>query len=58
LALSVALAALGILPVHVAFVLAAMAMVFTGLLTLREAYDSVDLPIMILLAAMIPVGLH
>jgi di/tricarboxylate transporter len=55
--ISVALAALGIFPVHVAFVLAAMAMVLTGLLTLREAYDSVDLPIVILLAAMIPVGL-
>jgi di/tricarboxylate transporter len=55
--LSVALAAAGIFQVHVAFVLAAMAMVLSGLLTLREAYDSVDLPIIILLAAMIPVGI-
>jgi di/tricarboxylate transporter len=54
---SVALAASGIFPVQVAFVLAALAMVLTGLLTLREAYDSVDLPIVVLLAAMIPVGI-
>jgi di/tricarboxylate transporter len=54
---SIILAAAGIFPVHIAFVLAAMIMVLAGLLSLREAYDSVDLPIVILLAAMIPVGL-
>jgi di/tricarboxylate transporter len=54
---SIVLAAAGIFPVHIAFVLAAMIMVLSGLLSLREAYDSVDLPIVILLAAMIPVGL-
>jgi di/tricarboxylate transporter len=55
--ISVVLAAAGVLPVHIAFVLAGIVMVLTGLLTLREAYDSVDLPIVILLAAMIPVGI-
>jgi di/tricarboxylate transporter len=54
---SIVLAAAGIFPVHIAFVLAAMIMILVGLLSLREAYDSVDLPIVILLAAMIPVGL-
>jgi len=55
--ISVILAAAGVFPVNVSFVLAALVMVLTGLLTLREAYDSVDLPIVVLLAAMIPVGI-
>ncbi len=49
-------AATGILPVEVTMSLAACAMVVAGLLTLHEAYDSVDWPIIILLGAMIPLG--
>lgn len=48
--------ALGILPVQVAFVAAAVAMLLANLLTLEEAYDSVDWSIIILLGAMLPVG--
>jgi di/tricarboxylate transporter len=49
-------AAVGVLPIAVAMVGAAVAMVVVGVLTLKEAYDSINWPIIILLGAMIPVG--
>jgi di/tricarboxylate transporter len=49
--------AVGLVPVQIAFVAAVVAMIIAKLLTLREAYDSVDWPIIILLGAMIPVGI-
>jgi di/tricarboxylate transporter len=49
-------AALGLIPVQVAFVTALVAMIVARLLSLREAYESIDWPIIILLGAMIPVG--
>jgi di/tricarboxylate transporter len=49
-------AALGIIPVQVSFVAAVVLMIVAKLVTLQEAYDSVDWPIIILLGAMIPVG--
>ncbi|MCK6538604.1 MAG: SLC13 family permease [Anaerolineales bacterium] len=53
---ALAFAALGILPVQVSFVAAVVLMIVAKLVTLQEAYDSVDWPIIILLGAMIPVG--
>lgn len=50
------LAALGWVPAQVSFVAAVVAMVIARIVTLREAYESVDWPILILLGAMIPVG--
>ncbi len=50
------IAALGILPVQIAFVAAVLGMVISKIVSLREAYDSVSWPIIILLGAMIPVG--
>ena len=49
-------AAVGLIPVQVAFVAALLIMLAAKLLSLREAYESVDWPIIILLGAMIPVG--
>lgn len=49
-------AALGLVPVQVTFVAAVVIMVVARLVTLGEAYESVDWPIIILLGAMIPVG--
>ena len=49
-------AALGLLPSAVAFATAAVLMVLVGVLSLREAYASVDWPIVVLLGGMIPVG--
>jgi di/tricarboxylate transporter len=51
------LAALNILPIQIAFTAAALAMGVTGLISLREIYDSVDWPVIVLLGAMIPVSL-
>lgn len=50
------LAALGIVPVQVSFVAAAVVMVMAKIVSLRDAYESIDWPIIILLGAMIPVG--
>jgi len=48
--------ALNLLPVQIAFVAAAVAMVLFNLLSLSEAYESIDWPILVLLGTMIPVG--
>jgi len=48
--------AVGILPVEIAFASAAVGMVLAGVLTIHEAYESIDWPIIFLLGALIPVG--
>ncbi len=50
------ISALGILPVQITFVAAAVLMILTGLINLQEAYKAIDWPIIFLLGAMIPVG--
>ncbi len=50
-------AATGLLPVQVAFVTAGTVMVLTGLLSLRDVYDSIDWSVIVLLGAMLPVGM-
>ena len=55
-AASLALSATGVLPVQVAFASAATVMVLTKFITLKEVYDSIDWPIIILLGAIIPVS--
>ncbi|MBD3619028.1 MAG: SLC13 family permease [Chromatiales bacterium] len=54
--LALLLVALEFLPVATALVAAALAMVLSRLLSIDEAYRSIDLSIILLLAAMIPVG--
>ncbi|MFO7924053.1 MAG: SLC13 family permease [Bacteroidales bacterium] len=46
----------GLLPVHVAFPMAAAGIVIAGILPVKEMYKSVDWPVIILLGAMLPVG--
>jgi di/tricarboxylate transporter len=46
----------GLLPVEIAFLMAAVAMILAGILPLRKMYTAIDWPIIVLLAAMIPVG--
>ena len=53
---AVALAGLGLVLAAPALVGGALAMVLVGNIRLREAYESIDLPIIVLLGAMIPVG--
>jgi di/tricarboxylate transporter len=46
----------GLAPVQIALVTAALGMLRAGILTLREAYEAIDWPILVLLGAMMPVG--
>lgn len=55
-ALTVIVVALGLLPVAIAFFAAAVLLLVTRALTLRDAYDSVEAPILVMLAALIPVS--
>jgi di/tricarboxylate transporter len=55
-AATVIVVALGLLPVAIAFFAAAVLLLVTRALTLRDAYDSVEAPILIMLAALIPVS--
>ena len=48
--------AFGWLTAPVAFVACVAAFVFTGTTSVREVYDSIDWPIIVLLAALVPVG--
>lgn len=56
LATALVMAALGLLPIQIAFTGAALIMVLAGFLSLREIYESVDWPVIVLLGAMIPVS--
>ena len=56
LAVAMLLTAFGLVSVEVAFFGAAAATVMVGALPLREAYTAVDWPILIMLAALIPVS--
>lgn len=53
---AIGLTACGATSPHVAFSLAIILLILTNMLSLREAYESVDWPIIVLLAAMIPLG--
>jgi len=54
--LSIITVVAGLLPVQVAFSIAAVTMVLSGILHIKEVYTSVDWPVIVLLGAMIPVG--
>jgi len=53
---AIALSMFGILPVTLAFTGAVLIYVFTGILPIRELYQQIDWPIIVLLGAMIPVS--
>lgn len=55
-AIAIILVITGLLRVEIAFSLAAVILVITKILPIKEVYLSVDWPVIILLAAMIPVG--
>src|SRR5690606_20607569 len=56
LAVAMALTAMGLVSVQIAFFAAAAAMLMVGALPLREAYSAIDWPILVMLAALIPVS--
>ncbi len=53
---AIALGISGFVSLPVAFLLAIMGYVLTGILSPRQIYDDIDWPVIVLLAAMIPVG--
>ncbi|WP_458096050.1 SLC13 family permease [Roseomonas sp. WA12] len=56
LAAAMALVGLGLVPVGIAFFGAVVAMLAFRVMTTREAYEAVDWPVVVLLAALIPVS--
>jgi len=54
--IAIAIAALGLIPAQIILSIAAVVMVLTSLVPVREIYDSIDWPVIILLGAFIPVG--
>ena len=55
-ALAIAVTAVGVLPVHISFAAAVIALVLFQRITMREVYAAIDWPVIILLGAMIPLG--
>ena len=55
-AIAILLSASGLLPVQVAFGAVVVLLVFFNLIPLSKLYESIDWPVIILLAAMIPIG--
>jgi di/tricarboxylate transporter len=53
---AILLSIFGILPTTLAFVMAVLLYIFTGILPIRQLYQEIDWPIIILLGAMIPVS--
>jgi di/tricarboxylate transporter len=53
---AILLVAFGVLPPHIAFMLAVLVQVLAGELSVREIYEAVEWPIIVLLGAMLPVG--
>ena len=56
LAAAITLVAMEVLPVAIAFFAAAVAMVALKSISMRDAYDSLDGPVLVLVAALIPVS--
>lgn len=46
----------GVVSLPIAFLMAIMVYLLTGILSVRQVYDDIDWPVIVLLAAMIPVG--
>ncbi len=55
-ALAIVLASLGVLDLPVALALVAVLMVLSGIVPLRQLYDSIEWPVIVLLGSMIPIG--
>ena len=53
---AILLSIFGILPTTVAFIIAILLYIFTGILPIRQLYQEIDWPIIVLLGAMIPVS--
>ena len=57
MAISIAAAAVEMLPPHVSFLMGALLMVLTRCLSLEKAYQSIDVKIFVMIAGVIPLGM-
>lgn len=55
-AAAIAVSLFGLLPIYIAFLLAIVALVLAGIIRLDDTYRAIDWSVIVLLAAMIPVG--
>lgn len=53
---SIVLTSVGLIPVQLSFSLAAVIMVLFKIMTLKEAYESIEWPVIFMLGAMLPLG--
>ena len=53
---SIILSIVGIIPTTLSFIIAILLYIFTGILPVRQLYDKIDWPIIVLLGSMIPVS--
>ncbi len=53
---SILMTSFGILPVQISFTLAAVLLVLTKIISLKEIYDSIEWPVIVMLGAMLPLG--
>lgn len=53
---AIALGVAGLVALPIAFLIAIMAYILMGVISVREIYDEIDWPVIVLLGAMIPVG--
>ena len=53
---AITLSIIGLLPTTLAFIVAILLYIFTGILPVRQIYEQIDWPIIVLLGAMIPVS--
>jgi di/tricarboxylate transporter len=54
--IAIVMATFGLLPIQIAFTAAAVAMLLIGLVSLRELYESIEWPVIVLLGAMFPLS--
>lgn len=55
-AASILLTTFEVVPVHVSFTLAAVVMILTGIIPLKDIYESIEWPVIVMLGAMLPLG--
>ncbi len=55
-AFAIVVGSLGILPLEIAFAIAAILTILTGFLSFKEAYQNIDWSVVVLLAALVPIG--
>jgi di/tricarboxylate transporter len=53
---AMAVAAFRVVPAEIAFIAASLAIALLGLLSLKEVYDAIEWPILIMIGALIPIG--